>query len=216
MPRNAEALIVAQQFPASTAFHDIGREEVLTNQHWADIFPSNSRSGQLDSGDDKEDSAAPALRPAPAQRGFGQLQHNYAAPAPDRIAMMMESVTVSIGCKKQQGFHIGDHIDFLQNCHQFWWFPWIFANFGDFFIEIFSDSLKCSLFLVNDFSLILMIFLLGKPSPILVTFFTENFIDSLKFSLFLVNDFSPILVTFPVSKLSPILVIFFIEMLLIH
>ena len=66
--------------------------------------------------------------------------------------------------------HIGDHIDFLQNCHQFWWFPWIFANFGDFFIEIFSDSLKFSLFLVNDFSLILMIFLLGKLSPILVTF----------------------------------------------
>ena len=32
VPRNAEALIVAQQFPASTAFHDIGREEVLTKQ----------------------------------------------------------------------------------------------------------------------------------------------------------------------------------------
>ena len=66
--------------------------------------------------------------------------------------------------------HIGAHIDFLQNCHQFWWFPWIFANFGDFFIEIFSDSLKFSLFLVNDFSLILVNFLLGKLSPILVTF----------------------------------------------
>ena len=38
--------------------------------------------------------------------------------------------------------HIGAHIDFLQNCHQFWWFPWIFANFGDFFIESFSDSLN--------------------------------------------------------------------------
>ena len=28
-------------------------------------------------------------------------------------------------------WHIWDHIDFLQNCHQFWWFPWIFANFCD-------------------------------------------------------------------------------------
>ena len=40
--------------------------------------------------------------------------------------------------------YLWDHIDFLQNCHQFWWFPWIFANFGDFFAEIFSDSLKFS------------------------------------------------------------------------
>jgi len=40
---------------------------------------------------------------------FGQLQHNYAAPAPDRIAMMMESVMVSIGCKKQQGFSQIEH-----------------------------------------------------------------------------------------------------------
>ena len=31
----------------------------------------------------------------------------------------------------QPMLHIGDHIDFLQNCHKFWWFPWIFANFGD-------------------------------------------------------------------------------------
>ena len=67
-------------------------------------------------------------------------------------------------------WHIWDHIDFLQNCHQFWWFPWIFANFGDFFIEIFSDSLKFSLFLVNNFSPILVRFSLSKMSPILVTF----------------------------------------------
>ena len=66
--------------------------------------------------------------------------------------------------------HIGDHIDFLQNCHQFWWFPWIFANFGDFFIENFSDSLKFSLFFVNNFSPILVRFSLSKMSPILVTF----------------------------------------------
>ena len=38
-----------------------------------DIFPSNSRSGQLDSGDAKEDSAAPA------RQGFGQLQHGKAS-----------------------------------------------------------------------------------------------------------------------------------------
>ena len=38
-----------------------------------DILPSNSRSGQLDSGDAKEDSAAPA------QQGFGQLQHGKAS-----------------------------------------------------------------------------------------------------------------------------------------
>ena len=66
--------------------------------------------------------------------------------------------------------HIGDHIDFLQNCHQFWWFPWIFANFGDFFIENFSDSLKFSLFLVNDFSPILVTFPVSKLSPILAIF----------------------------------------------
>ena len=66
--------------------------------------------------------------------------------------------------------HIGDHFDFLQNCHKFWWLHWIFANFGDFFIEIFSDSLKFSLFLVNNFSPILVRFSLSKMSPILVTF----------------------------------------------
>ena len=40
--------------------------------------------------------------------------------------------------------YLWDHIDFLQNCHQFWWFSSIFANFCDFFIEIYSDSLKLS------------------------------------------------------------------------
>ena len=40
--------------------------------------------------------------------------------------------------------YLWDHIDFLQNCHQFWWFSSIFANFCDFFIEIYSDSLKFS------------------------------------------------------------------------
>ena len=40
--------------------------------------------------------------------------------------------------------YLWDHIDFLQNCHQFWWFSSIFANFCDFFIEIYSDLLKCS------------------------------------------------------------------------
>ena len=28
--------------------------------------------------------------------------------------------------------YLWDHIDFLQNCHQFWWFSSIFANFCDF------------------------------------------------------------------------------------
>ena len=70
--------------------------------------------------------------------------------------------------------HIGAHIDCLQNCHQFWWISWIFANVGDFFIEIFSVSLKFSLFLVNNFSQIFVRFSLSKMSPILVTFLQKS------------------------------------------
>ena len=66
--------------------------------------------------------------------------------------------------------HIGAHIHFLQNCHQFWWIRRIFTNFGDFFIEIFVESLKCSPFLVNEFSQILVTFAMSKMSPISVIF----------------------------------------------
>ena len=70
--------------------------------------------------------------------------------------------------------YLWDHIDFLQNCHQFWWFSSIFANFCDFFIEIYSDSLKFSPKLVTKktqnqkklFSPEMVIFLSLKNSPI--------------------------------------------------
>ena len=48
------------------------------------------------------------------------------------------------------------------------------ANFGDFFLEIFSYSLKFSLFLVDDFSPIMVTFSMSKMSPILVTILVNH------------------------------------------
>ena len=68
-------------------------------------------------------------------------------------------------------FHIGAHLDFLQNLCKFWWIHPIFTNFGDIFVEFFVESLKFSLFLVIDFSPILPLFSVNICSPILVIFF---------------------------------------------